>query len=41
MFDVGVHAAVAEQAEQMELVSAAALHGFERAAAGAGIRRWR
>src|SRR5277367_584549 len=28
MFDVGVHAAVAEEAEQMELAGAAALHGF-------------
>ncbi len=28
MFDVGVHAAVAEEAEQMELAGAAAFHGF-------------
>ena len=30
MLDVGVHAAVAEQAEQMQLVRAAAFHGFEQ-----------
>ena len=29
MLDVGVHAAVAEEAEQMELTRAAAFHGFE------------
>src|SRR5277367_3661913 len=29
MFDVGVDAAVAEEAEQMELAGAAAFHGFE------------
>src|SRR5271154_530139 len=29
MFDVGVHAAVAEESEQMELAGATAFHGFE------------